>query len=85
MTLPWLLHRLGLDPAFGSGPLATVVQDLLSIVLYFVIAARSWADTQPLRHCSSEASGAGRLDGLPAFEQGMPLALLCFQQAVNNW
>jgi magnesium transporter len=38
MTLPWLLDRLGLDPAFGSGPLATVVQDLLSIVLYFAIA-----------------------------------------------
>jgi len=26
---------LGLDPAFGSGPLSTVVQDLLSIVVYF--------------------------------------------------
>jgi Mg/Co/Ni transporter MgtE len=38
MMLPWLLDRLGLDPAFGSGPLATVVQDLLSIVIYFAIA-----------------------------------------------
>jgi len=37
MSLPWLFHRLGSDPAFGSGPLATVVQDLLSILLYFVI------------------------------------------------
>ena len=34
MALPYLLHRLGFDPAFGSGPLATVIQDLLSIVLY---------------------------------------------------
>jgi magnesium transporter len=34
MALPWLLQRLGRDPAFGSGPLATVVQDLLSIVIY---------------------------------------------------
>ena len=34
MALPYLLHRLGHDPAFGSGPLATVIQDLLSIVLY---------------------------------------------------
>lgn len=34
MALPWLLLRLGADPAFGSGPLATVVQDLLSIVIY---------------------------------------------------
>jgi magnesium transporter len=38
MALPWLLHRLGRDPAFGSGPLATVVQDLLSLVIYFSIA-----------------------------------------------
>jgi len=37
MALPWLFHRLGSDPAFGSGPLATVIQDLLSILLYFVI------------------------------------------------
>ncbi len=36
LALPWLLNRLGRDPAFGSGPLATVIQDLLSIVIYFV-------------------------------------------------
>jgi magnesium transporter len=40
MALPWLLHRLGRDPAFGSGPLATVVQDLLSLLIYFAIALR---------------------------------------------
>jgi magnesium transporter len=39
MTLPWSLHRLGRDPAFGSGPLATVVQDLLSLLIYFWIAS----------------------------------------------
>jgi magnesium transporter len=38
MALPWLLHRFGRDPAYGSGPLATVVQDLLSVVIYLVIA-----------------------------------------------
>jgi magnesium transporter len=38
ISLPYVLSRLGRDPAFGSGPLATVIQDLLSIVLYFVIA-----------------------------------------------
>jgi magnesium transporter len=38
VTLPLLLHRLGRDPAFGSGPLATVVQDLLSLVIYFAVA-----------------------------------------------
>jgi len=38
MVLPWAFHRLGIDPAFGSGPLATVVQDLLSIAVYFAVA-----------------------------------------------
>lgn len=38
MALPWAMQRLGFDPAFGSGPLATVLQDLLSILIYFVIA-----------------------------------------------
>jgi magnesium transporter len=37
MVLPYALARLGQDPAFGSGPLATVIQDLLSIVVYFVV------------------------------------------------
>ena len=38
MLLPWVLQRLGKDPAFGSGPLATVIQDLLSILIYFAVA-----------------------------------------------
>lgn len=38
LILPWTFSRLGRDPAFGSGPLATVVQDLLSIVIYFAVA-----------------------------------------------
>jgi magnesium transporter len=39
MTLPWVLESYSLDPAFGSGPLATVIQDLLSILIYFAIAS----------------------------------------------
>lgn len=39
MAVPWLLDSLEADPAFGSGPLATVIQDLLSILIYFGIAA----------------------------------------------
>ena len=39
LALPWLLQRLGRDPAFGSGPLATVVQDLLSIAIYLAIVS----------------------------------------------
>ena len=38
MALPWTFQRFGSDPAFGSGPLATVVQDLLSIAVYLAIA-----------------------------------------------
>jgi magnesium transporter len=37
MILPWLFDRLALDPAFGSGPLATVIQDLLSIWIYLYV------------------------------------------------
>ncbi|MCP9618744.1 magnesium transporter [Nocardia otitidiscaviarum] len=39
MVLPWALSRLGIDPAFGSGPLATVIQDLLSIVIYLGVTS----------------------------------------------
>ncbi|TAK52129.1 MAG: magnesium transporter [Gammaproteobacteria bacterium] len=39
LALPWLLDAFSFDPAFGSGPLATVIQDLLSILIYFAIAA----------------------------------------------
>ena len=35
--LPWLFARLGLDPAYGSGPVATVIQDILSILVYFAV------------------------------------------------
>ena len=38
MVLPWAFQRFGADPAFGSGPLATVIQDLLSIAVYLAIA-----------------------------------------------
>ena len=38
MAPPWAFNRVGKDPAYGSGPLATVVQDMLSIVIYLVIA-----------------------------------------------
>jgi len=37
-SLPWLFSLVGIDPAFGSGPLATVIQDLLSILAYFGVA-----------------------------------------------
>ena len=39
MVLPSIFQRLGRDPAFGSGPLATVIQDVLSILVYFAVVA----------------------------------------------
>jgi magnesium transporter len=38
VSLPSLMERLDVDPAFGSGPLATVIQDILSITIYFAMA-----------------------------------------------
>jgi magnesium transporter len=35
--LPWVFQRLGSDPAMGSGPICTVVQDVASLSLYFVL------------------------------------------------
>jgi magnesium transporter len=37
--LPWGLARLGADPALASGPVATVLQDILSVAIYLGIAA----------------------------------------------
>jgi magnesium transporter len=34
-----MFSRLGYDPALGSGPVATVIQDVLSLAIYFLIAA----------------------------------------------
>ena len=35
IALPLLLARKGLDPAYGAGPVGTVIQDVLSILVYF--------------------------------------------------
>jgi magnesium transporter len=37
LFFPWLLFRAGKDPAFGSGPVATIIQDVLSLLIYFTI------------------------------------------------
>lgn len=39
LLFPWLLARSGRDPAYGSGPLATIIQDTLSLVIYFAMAS----------------------------------------------
>lgn len=37
LALPLILERSGIDPAFGSGPIATIIQDVLTIIIYFYI------------------------------------------------
>ncbi len=39
LLLPWAIWKAGADPAFGSGPLATILQDILSLLAYFGIVA----------------------------------------------
>ena len=39
LAFPWLLARLGMDAAYGSGPLGTIVQDVLSLLIYFVLVS----------------------------------------------
>jgi magnesium transporter len=38
VALPWTFARFGYDPAYGSGPVATVIQDLVSLAIYFGMA-----------------------------------------------
>jgi len=38
MAIPILLRKLGKDPAVGSGPLATIIQDVISLIVYFTVA-----------------------------------------------
>jgi magnesium transporter len=37
--VPWLHFRLGRDPAIGTGPMTTILQDISSVASYFVIAS----------------------------------------------
>lgn len=37
--IPFFIEKLGKDPAVGSGPFATIVQDIVSILIYFLIAS----------------------------------------------
>jgi magnesium transporter len=37
MLLPWALRWFNRDPAFAAGPLATVIQDVLSVLIYLCV------------------------------------------------
>jgi hypothetical protein len=58
--LPRLLHRLALRPAFGSGPIASIVQEVLSLSIYFVffvaiVARRGHPCERPGQHMTRPA------------------------------
>jgi magnesium transporter len=37
LLLPWWIARSGRDPALGSGPLATVIQDIVTLLTYLAV------------------------------------------------
>ena len=37
--LPWLFNYFGSDPALGSGPICTIIQDVASLFLYFILVS----------------------------------------------
>jgi magnesium transporter len=39
VLMPTLIAKKHIDPALGAGPFTTIIQDLLSIVVYFLIAS----------------------------------------------
>lgn len=38
LTIPLILMRFKLDPSVGSGPFTTIIQDILSLIIYFTVA-----------------------------------------------
>ncbi len=38
--VPWLINKLKEDPALATGPLTTILQDVASVTIYFLVA--SW-------------------------------------------
>lgn len=37
--LPWVFKHFGSDPALGSGPICTIIQDVASLFIYFVLVS----------------------------------------------
>ena len=37
--IPWVLQKLKKDPAIGSGPFGTIICDVLSLIIYFLVAS----------------------------------------------
>lgn len=39
ILLPWFIYKHGFDPAVASGPLATVLRDIVSLCIYLLVAS----------------------------------------------
>lgn len=39
LSIPYILNHFKVDPALGSGPVSTIIQDTSSVVVYFTIAS----------------------------------------------
>ncbi|MES3161565.1 MAG: magnesium transporter [Halorubrum sp.] len=46
-VIPWLMHKLGFDPAAASDPLITTVKDVSALLIYFGLAAVLLAELLP--------------------------------------
>jgi len=66
--LPFLLQRLGFDPATSSTPFVATVVDVAGLVIYFTIATW-WLDLEALGRLTEAAASAG-LFGPPALSPG---------------
>ncbi len=38
ILIPFIFNKINIDPALGSGPLATIIADITSLLIYFTIA-----------------------------------------------
>jgi magnesium transporter len=39
VVIPNLIYKRHIDPALGAGPVATIIQDLISLIVYFLVAS----------------------------------------------
>lgn len=40
LVIPYLFGKLSLDPANASGPIGTIIQDFMSVLIYFTVASK---------------------------------------------
>lgn len=40
LLIPYIFRKMRLDPANASGPIATIIQDIFSVLVYFFVASK---------------------------------------------